>query len=252
MIFLLCYNVIKKSERDGDLNMKFMSFNTQHCFNYVTRVIDFDVMAKAILDCDADIVGLNEMRDFGSDSEYTAQVEKLSQLTGMKYYYFAKAIDVRDKGPYGNGILSKVPLLSVETVMIHDPVKKEGCRYETRCILKAVIEGGVTVLVTHMGLHPDERVNAVAAVLEHVTASKCVLMGDFNMKPNDPTLHPIYDVMQDSAVMFDSDKLSYPSDFPKRKIDYIFVSRDADILMADIPAIVASDHRPHVAEVKFS
>ncbi len=37
--------------------MKIMTFNTQHCFNYIERKIDFDVMAEAILKTDADIVG---------------------------------------------------------------------------------------------------------------------------------------------------------------------------------------------------
>ncbi len=231
--------------------MKIMSFNTQHCLNYRKRTIDFNVMAEAILACDADVVGLNEMRGLGTDADYTAQVEKLADLTGMPYYYFAKAIDVKGKGPYGNGILSKKPILKAETVMIPDPVREEGGRYETRCLLKAEIEGGVTVLVTHMGLHPDERKNAVKTVLEHVTESKCVLMGDFNMEPHDEILAPIYDVMQDTAVAFDSAKLSFPSDDPKVKIDYVFVSRDAKIDSADIPAIVASDHRPHIANLKF-
>lgn len=231
--------------------MKIMSFNTQHCLNYLTKRIDFAVMAEAILTCDADVVGLKEMRGLGTDIEYTAQVEKLAELTDMPYYYFAKAIDVKGKGPYGNGILSKKPILRAETVMIPDPIREKGGRYETRCVLKAELEGGVTVLVTHMGLHPDERKNAVAAVLEHITENKCVLMGDFNMEPNDELLSPIYNAMQDTAVAFDSAKLSFPSDAPKVKIDYIFVSRDAKVVSSDIPAIVASDHRPHTASVKF-
>ena len=233
--------------------MKFMTFNTQHCWNYITRTIDFDVMAEAILACGADVVGLNEMRGLGTDAEYTAQVEKLASLTGMRYFYFAKAIDVSGKGPYGNGLLSKKPILKAETIMIPDPVIKEkGRRYETRCLLKAEMEGGITVFVTHMGLNPEERQNAVETVIDHMAEKKCVLMGDFNMEPSDPILFPIYDAMQDTATAFDSVKLSFPSDVPLVKIDYIFVSRDGNILSADIPAIVASDHRPHVAEVFFS
>lgn len=233
--------------------MRFMTFNTQHCLNYITRTIDFDVMAEAILACGADVVGLNEMRGLGTDAEYTAQVEKLASLTGMRYFYFAKAIDVSGKGPYGNGLLSKKPILKAETIMIPDPVIKEkGRRYETRCLLKAEIEGGITVFVTHMGLNPEERQNAVETVIDHMAEKKCVLMGDFNMEPSDPILLPIYDAMQDTATAFDSVKLSFPSDVPLVKIDYIFVSRDGNILSADIPAIVASDHRPHVAEVFFS
>ena len=38
--------------------MKVMSFNTQHCMNYITKEIDYQIMADAILQCEADIVGL--------------------------------------------------------------------------------------------------------------------------------------------------------------------------------------------------
>ena len=30
--------------------MKIMSFNTQHCLNYLERTIDYEIMARAILD----------------------------------------------------------------------------------------------------------------------------------------------------------------------------------------------------------
>ena len=41
--------------------MKIMSFNTQHCLNYLEGKIDYDIMAGAIIALGADIVGLNEM-----------------------------------------------------------------------------------------------------------------------------------------------------------------------------------------------
>ena len=231
--------------------MKLMSFNTQHCLNFIERKIDFDIMAKAILDCDADIVGLNEMRGLGRHHEYTAQVEKLAELTGMKYYYFAKAIE-SESGPYGNAILSKIPIINAETVMIPDPDPRAyGGYYETRCVLKAEVEGGVTVLITHFGLNPDEQENAVKTVISSLKEDRCILMGDFNVTPENPVLLPIRERMKDTSLLFDIPKLSFPSDNPNRKIDYVFVSKDIEIVDADIPSIVASDHRPHVAKVKI-
>ena len=67
--------------------------NKKISINYIERKIDFEIMAKAIKECDADIVGLNEMRGQGTGYGYTAQTEALAELTGMKYYYFAKAIN---------------------------------------------------------------------------------------------------------------------------------------------------------------
>ncbi len=233
--------------------MKIMSFNTQHCNNHIEQKIDFEIMAKAILDCGADIVGLNEMRAAGIDPEYTDQVETLARLTGMEYFYFARATEFSNHGPYGNGFLSKIPILDAKTVLIPDPEPKkyDPIYYETRCILKARLEGGVTVLITHIGLNPDEKESAVKTILDNLCDEKCILMGDFNLTPNDPLLDPIRAKMRDTAELFDEEKLSFPSDAPDRKIDYIFVSSDIEVVDADIPEIVASDHRPHVATVKL-
>lgn len=231
--------------------MKIMTFNTQHCLDYIEQKIDFNTMAEAVKAIDPDIVGLQEMRNEGRVEEYADQVRILSELTGMPYYYFAKAIDFAD-GPYGNGILSKLPILSAETVLIPDPVEKTGSEwYETRCVLKATLEGGITVLVTHVGLNRDEKENAIKTITEQIAPQKCILMGDFNLKPEDPLFVPIRERMKDAADLFDSPKLSCPSDKPDKKIDYIFTSSDVKIIEADIPPIVASDHRPHTATVVF-
>ena len=230
--------------------MKIMSFNTQHCLGYIEQRIDFELMAKAITDLGADVVGLNEMRGDGEHPEYTAQVEKLAELTGMKHYYFAKAIDVKNKGPYGNGLLSRIPIIKAEVIPIPDPQTRiNGRRYETRCILKAELEGGFTVLVTHFGLNPDEQQNAVKTVTESLSADRCILMGDFNVTPENSVLEPIRSRMRDTAELFDFEKLSFPSDKPDRKIDYIFVTPDIKVIDADIPPVVASDHRPYIAEI---
>ena len=232
--------------------MKVMSFNTQHCLNYRTKQIDFEIMAKTIKDYAPDVVGLQEMRGAGEHEDYTEQVRRLSELCDMSYYYFAKAVDFEGKGPYGNGILSRLPFESVETVLIPDPVPHgyDGY-YETRAILLAKLQNGVTVLITHFGLNLDEKENAVRVVLDHIKDEKCVLMGDFNLLPDAPLLLPIRQRMKDTAELFDGEKLSFPSDAPTRKIDYIFVSRDATVEEADILPVVASDHRPHVATLRF-
>lgn len=231
------------------MNVKIMSYNTQHCLNFVTREIDFDIIADTIRKCGADIIGLQEMRGAGDREDYTAQTEILAQKLGL-YHYFAEAIRVGGTNPYGNAVLSRYPIISAEVVPIPDPaVKNPERKYESRCILKAKIDvgGGINVLVSHFGLNPDEQENAVKTVVENLPEEKCVLMGDFNMSPENETLSPIQRLLCDSADKFDSPKLSYPSDNPTVKIDYIFTSSDLTVLDADIPGIVSSDHRPHVA-----
>lgn len=234
--------------------MKIMSFNTQHCLNFIERKIDFDIMANAIRSLSPDIVGLNEMRGRGPNPDFAAQTEILAELTGMKYYYFAPALHL-PAGLYGNAFLSRVPIVKSEMIMIPDaprnPNNVNARHYETRCVLKAKLENGLTVLVTHFGLNPDEQENAVKTVLGELVSEKCILMGDFNVTPENPVLLPIRRVMKDTADAFSESKLSFPSDKPERKIDYIFISPDLDLVSADIPELIASDHRPHIAEIKL-
>lgn len=232
--------------------MKLMSFNTQHCLNYIRQEIDYQVMADAILKCEADVVGLNEMRNKGVDKGYDKQAEILADLTGLNHHYFAEAIKFDGKNPYGNALISRFPIVSAETIIVPDPDPKTGTDYyETRCLLKAKLSNGATILVIHFGLNPDEQENAVRTVVENLEPEKCILMGDFNVKPEDALLAPIRERMKDTADMFIGPMLSFPSDRPTRKIDYIFVSPDVEIISAAIPPIVASDHRPHTAEIKF-
>ena len=235
------------------MKLTVMSYNTQHCLNYVTRVMDFDLIADTIRQCGADIVGLQEMRDVGVDPTYQAQTKLLAEKLGF-YYYFAEAFRVGGANPYGNAILSRYPILSAETVPIPnpEPPRYDGY-YESRCVLKAMVAvgEGLTVLVSHFGLNPDEEENAVQTVVPLITEERCVLMGDFNVTPDNTVLNPLRQRLCDTATLFDAPKLSYPSDAPAMKIDYVFASRDLTVCAADIPAIVSSDHRPHVATIEI-
>lgn len=233
--------------------MRIISFNTQHCLDYLNQVIDFQLFADTIVALNADVVGLNEMRGAGSHPEYTDQTKALSDLSGMPYYFFAKAIDFEGPNPYGNAMLSKYPLASAEVILIPDPNPKryDPGRYETRCLLKAVLENGLTILICHFGLNPDEQENAVQTILSHIPDRKCVLMGDFNVTPDSSILAPIYQRMKDTADYFTEPKLSFPSDNPERKIDYIFTTADLEVTAADIPALVVSDHRPYIVDINL-
>ncbi len=237
------------------MEIKVMSYNTQHCLNYVTQEIDYDIIADTIKKCGADIIGLQEMRNESDSEEYDDQARILAEKLGFPYYYFAEAIRFEGKNPYGNALVSRYPLKSAETVIIPDPDPRgyDGY-YETRCLLKAKIDvgGELCVLVSHFGLNPDEHQNAVATVVSELSPERCVLMGDFNMHPDDPILRPIAERLYDTADLFDSPKLSCPSDYPEEKIDYVFTSRDLKVLDADIPEIVSSDHRPHLATIEIN
>lgn len=169
----------------------------------------------------------------------------------MEHFYFAPAIWVKGENPYGNALLSKSPLLQAENIPVPNSAERPtGKRYETRCLLKAKLANGLTVLVIHFGLNPDEQENAVRTVLEHLESEKCVLMGDFNVRPDNPLLDPIRERMVDTAQLSEDALLTFPSDAPVLKIDYIFLSPDLTVRRVEVPACTSSDHRPYVIEIE--
>jgi len=231
--------------------LKLMTYNVKHCENQLTDNIDYKAFAEAIASCNADIVGLNEIRDEGDGLGYDAQTGLLSKYTGLKHYYFAQAI-TQSGGPYGNGFLSKYPIESAETIVIPDPEIKTGTLlYETRCILKVKLKGGITVMVTHFGLNCDEQENAFATLLENLPDEKCIVMGDFNVRPDNEQLKPLLERMVDVSTAASDELLTHPGDEPTKKLDYIFVTPDIEVISAEVPEILVSDHRPHTAVVSI-
>lgn len=100
--------------------IRIATFNIQHCRNFLAGKIDYPFFSDAVRALDADVIGLNEVRGEGPAEGYDAQAEILAEATGYRYY-FAKAIDVGGKNPYGNAILSRLPIRSAKTVLIPDP-----------------------------------------------------------------------------------------------------------------------------------
>lgn len=259
------------------MRLPIMTFNIQHGVDYKKRLaepdrysdfelIDLPLMAAAIRDLGAVIVGLNEVRDVlpnVSDSCFVPQAKALAEAAGFEYYHFGHAIDIAGKGRYGNGLISKYPFRSVETIMVPDPVEKEpdGAHFETRCMIKAVIEvpnettGEVkplTVLVTHMGLNRSEAMNAVQTAIDQLQPGQpTILMGDFNLTPDSETIAPLFDYYQDAAALLQEGTNTFPSEEPIKKIDYIMCAGPVKFVAAEVPAVVASDHRPHTAVIEM-
>ena len=75
-------------------------------------------------------------------------------------------------------------------------------------------------------------------------------MGDFNMKPDNEILQPIFAALKDTANLVEGNGFTYPSVNAYEKIDYIFVSHDIEVISAEVPNIVASDHLPFAVEIK--
>lgn len=234
------------------MKIKVASFNILHCENFLTEKIEYDNFAELIKSLDADVVGLNEVHGKGETENYDPQAEILGSKLGYNGF-FAKATEIDGANPFGNAVLTRCPIKSIEVIPIPDPDPKTGNEYyETRCVLKMkLMQPDITFMITHFGLNLDEQQNAVKTVLDNMPESRCVLMGDLNVRPDNPVLDPIRKVMNDTASASGEKLLSFPSDKPNRKIDYIFTSRDIKTLSVEVPEKVLSDHLPITAELEF-
>ncbi len=235
--------------------MKFMSFNIQHATDYIRQVIDLEYFAERFKELSPDVLGLNEVMGEGEDEEYTDQIGFFTRKLGWNGY-FGEAARIDGENPFGNAVLSQVPIKSVETVLIPDPEdKSEPAYYESRCVIRCIVElEGVDVclLVCHMGLAKLERKNAVEVICSLLDENDMptILMGDFNVEPDGEVLLPIRERLTDTADEFEAVREpTFPSDKPVKKIDYIFY-RGLRCLDAKTLHCVIADHLPLVAEFK--
>ena len=94
---------------NGKLTLKIATYNLAGG-NYDK---DFSNIAKDIIDCGADIVGLQEVDMFADRSGNIDQLDIIAKKAGFEYKLFVKAINIRG-GEYGTSIISKYPIIESE------------------------------------------------------------------------------------------------------------------------------------------
>lgn len=234
--------------------MKIMTFNIQSGRRFPEHeIIDLDFCAKVIEKYNPDFLGINEINigeTFGN------QPAELAKKLGYSYFGFCPALCLFGNS-YANAFLSKHPIKNVETIIIPDPqIKDEDAYYETRCVAKTTIDVNgkdFTFLVTHMGLANSEKQNAVDTVCKILGANpkNSILMGDFNMTPDDKRLDCIRKIMRDTADYEKDAFLSWPADKPEVKLDYIFASPDILTKNPRVIPEIGSDHRAYMCEIEL-
>ncbi|WP_062105958.1 endonuclease/exonuclease/phosphatase family protein [Bacillus niameyensis] len=236
--------------------MKIMSYNIHHGEG-LDEVLSLERIAKIIRDEKATIVGLQEVdRNFGERSDFQDQAKELAKLLDYHYVYAAN-IDIAhtdgqaENQQYGNAILSMYPIKDSENIPL------TSYEDEPRGLLRALIDVCGTqlhVFNTHLSLESRSKREQVKEIVEwtkNFEGSK-VLIGDFNSEPDSEEIQALLgksdliDCFEDIA-----DNASYPSDNPEIRIDYIFASRQLEILNQSALMREGSDHLPIIAEMKF-
>lgn len=244
------------------MKLKLMTYNIMSGRNYPElkngkdwldpTLVNPSLVAKVIKEQSADIVGMNEVH--GEGFIFDNQPDRIAKEAGYDYYYFAQAIIDRGS-PYGNAVLSKYPIVGAETIALDagDPAEDSNC--EARSIAKVIIDLNgqkIMVLVSHFGLLSSEKWTAVETIKKILEESDypCILMGDFNMCPNELLIQELKCILKDTAPeVVEGNWYTFSSDNPIMKIDYIFVDKTIKVVKAQALEAEPSDHKPYVAEV---
>lgn len=202
-------------------------------------------ISQVLSEIDADIVALQEIESrAGSDL-----LEILRARSGMHAVAGPAHRDAHSE--FGNGLLTRFPVVSVERVALGVAGR------EPRCAIDAVLDcDGVALrlVTTHLGLRGYERRLQVRRLLDHLRARSAlptVLIGDVNEWPHGRALREV-----DRHFGRAPARASFPSLLPLLALDRIWVSPPALLRSVDTHrsrlSRLASDHLPLVARIAMT
>jgi endonuclease/exonuclease/phosphatase family metal-dependent hydrolase len=227
--------------------VRVMSYNLHFGFD-VRGSSDLEGAARAIEASGAEVVGLQEISRGWYINGSTDMLAWLQRRLRMPYARFAGASDAI----WGNAVLSRYPIVADEVVVL----PREGVPLR-RNALRVDLDLGagrhLRVVVTH--LHHVEgpggarvRLAQVPRLLAGVAGRPAtVVMGDLNAEPGSAEAALLRAAgLRDAFVAGGGrpdDELTWPSDRPERRIDYIWVSPDLTASDFAATTATASDHR---------
>lgn len=220
MVILAAQACQAQDHGDSQITVKILSYNIYH--GATTRGdYNLDAIAKVITDCNPDLVALQEV-DFKTNRSGHIDLATelgirthMTPLFGRAMYY--------DGGEYGEGILSKYSFIRTRNVPL--PYTPGN---EPRSALEAVVvlDSGDTIafIGTHFDhLNPEtDRVAQAEKINEVFTSGPypAILAGDLNAQPGSNPIN-ILEELWSSTYNKINPEPTFPSDAPKKTIDYV-------------------------------
>lgn len=243
VLLMLTWNTPETVAPPADnINVRIMDYNLHNGFNTDGR-LDLEALAQVIESGGADIVGLQEVARGWVIYGYVDMIQWLSQRLNMPYVY----------GPtegfqWGNAILSRYPIVSLET----GSLPPEELRLRRGYVLAGIDTGAKNIQVLNTHLHnvdedSETRQLQVPVLIDAWDgAPRTVLLGDFNA-----TLDSLEMAMLAAAGLNDVGGIigpdpgfTYHSAALDQRIDYFWTSPDLIPLQYDVGQTTASDHLP--------
>ena len=165
-------------EQTGEAIVRVCSYNIHRCIGAGGRC-NPERVAEVLRELECDVVGLQEVDNSPGVAPTSMQLEYLASSTRMEAAGGLRL--VRHMGHYGNALLTRHRILAVRRHDLSRP------RREPRGVLDVDVEiDGIEsrILVTHLGLFPDERRHQMRVILalasETPPEEPLVLLGDIN------------------------------------------------------------------------
>ncbi|HMG00251.1 MAG TPA: endonuclease/exonuclease/phosphatase family protein [Gemmatimonadaceae bacterium] len=219
---------------------------------------------KAIRASVPDLVGLQEVDvHWAERSGFLDQATALGDQLGMqvrfaRIYQFAGVPPHDAPREFGVALLSKFPILDWSNHVITRLSTQETNPVPAPLpgFLEARIDvrgTAVRVFNTHLDYRSDPQVRRqqVSDMLRYIddASGPTLLFGDLNAPPDAPEIQPLLAKLTDAWPASAGPGLTDPADEPRKRIDYVLVSKDFRVRSASVPVTLASDHRPVLVDL---
>lgn len=244
------------SPREAQVPMTFrvMTYNIHHGEGLDGKV-DLLRIAELIKREQADLVALQEVDKGVARTARRDLPAELAELTGLSCVFSNN--DNHQGGEYGNAVLTRFPVkrwTNTHFRKVNEP--------EQRGILQLTLDlrgRAVVFMATHIDHRGDDEarwsnVSEIEALVKKYDGYPIMICGDFNDSPASRVCRRLSESLGDTwALVGIGEGFTVPADKPRRRIDYIWISKDMSLVPRKVwvPKSDASDHLPVVAEFEI-
>ena len=239
---------------DARTHLRVMTYNI-HIGIGMDKKLDLRRISEVILSNRPDLVALQEIDRGVKRTNGIDEIVELARLTRMDYA-FAPNLDYQG-GKYGVAILSRFPILAIDHRRFAN--KREA---ERRGFIRVeiMVKGQkLNFVTTHLDYQfADGRLFEAEQLIKALESIEGLLIvaGDFNDEPTGTSYKLMLSRFTDAwndAMSGAGGGLTYPSDKPVKRIDYIFVGKSTGVSVkgAAVRSTLASDHLPLVVDLEL-
>ncbi len=208
---------------------------------------DFNQLKDFLTAVDADIIGLQEVKDDDPERDV------IGFLTGLGYQHVFARTEQEWGGKvyrHGPAIFSKFPIVRPEIYFLDDKDQRAAARADVEVNGKVLHVFSTHLIHTHQKPSTQQEAQ-VARLIEKLPPNHVVVMGDFNATPDSAAIQAMNDVLIDTDLVSNPTWSMHPEgcltcnpQTVDTRLDYIFVSRDLKANSFMVGKSAASDHLP--------